>query len=293
MNISFARLTAGNKKALLATAIASVLLTACASGPVVPEGATAARSKLIALQADPNLATRAPVAMEQAEVAVRSAERPEADAALGANRVYLADRKVEIARAQAETRYAEDQRATLTAQRETARLDSRTREADVAKAATVVALSDAEAATEAAVDARAKNAELQQQIDTLQATVTDRGLVLTLGDVLFESGNAELKAGAASNLNQLVSFLGKYPTRTVMIEGHTDSVGSSESNQLLSQHRADAVRSHLVRDGIDAARLTALGVGEDNPVAGNDSAMGRQQNRRVEIIISNPALAAR
>jgi outer membrane protein OmpA-like peptidoglycan-associated protein len=289
-----------NRKTLLVTAIAAILVTACASGPVVPEGATAARGKLIALQADPNLATRAPVAIEQAELAVKTAEQPESDKALAANRVYLADRKVDIARAQAETRYAEDQRATLTAQRETARLDSRTHEADAAKAATAVARSDATAANAAAADANAataaareETAELQRQIDSLQAKVTDRGLVLTLGDVLFATGSAELKPGAASNLEQLVSFLGKYPSRTVMIEGHTDSVGSSESNQLLSQHRADSVRSHLVRQGIDAARLTTMGAGESTPVAGNDSALGRQQNRRVEVIISNPALAAR
>src|SRR3954451_21075777 len=100
----------GRKSAVLALAIASALLAACASGPVVPEGATAARNKLTALQADPNLATRAPVAIEQADIAVRSAERPEANASLSANRVYIADRKVDIARAQAETRYAEDQR---------------------------------------------------------------------------------------------------------------------------------------------------------------------------------------
>ncbi len=127
----------------------------------------------------------------------------------------------------------------------------------------------------------------------MQAKVTDRGLVLTLGDVLFATGTAELRSGATSNLDQLVSFLGNYPTRTVMIEGHTDSVGSSSSNQLLSERRADSVRSHLVRRGIDAGRVTTSGAGESTPVSNNDSAAGRQQNRRVEVIISNPALAAR
>ena len=273
-------------KTVLATAMSALLLAACAGAPVAPDGATAARSKLNALQADPDLANLAPVAIKQADAAVRIAEQPEKDIDLVLHRVYIADRKIDIARAQAETRYAEDQRAALTSQRETARLDSRTREADSAKAAANVARDDADAAI-------AETAELQRQIDAMQAKVTDRGLILTLGDVLFATGTAELLPGATSNLDQLVSFLGKYPTRTVMIEGHTDNVGSSSSNQLLSERRADSVRSHLVRRGVDAGRLTTTGAGESTPVSSNDSAAGRQQNRRVEVIISNPALAAR
>ena len=273
-------------KTVLATAMTAVLLAACAGTPVAPDGATAARAKLSALQADPNLGSRAPVAIDQADAAVRIAEQPEKDIDLVSHRVYLADRKIDIARAQAETRYAEDQRAALSSQRETARLDSRTREADSAKAAANVARSDADAANAATM-------ELQQQIDAMQAKVTDRGLVLTLGDVLFASGTAELLSGATGNLDQLVSFLGNYPTRTVLIEGHTDNVGSSSSNQLLSERRAESVNAYLVRRGVDATRLSTSGAGESTPVSSNDSAAGRQQNRRVEVIISNPALAAR
>jgi len=110
--------------------------------------------------------------------------------------------------------------------------------------------------------------------------------------VLFESGRAELKPGATSNLGQLVAFLARYPSRTVAIEGHTDSVGGDDYNLGLSQRRADSVRSYLVTQGVDAARVTAVGAGEGTPVATNESAAGRQQNRRVEVIISNPALAA-
>jgi outer membrane protein OmpA-like peptidoglycan-associated protein len=266
------------RRTLIAAAVASVLLAGCAAAPAAPEGATEVRAKLTQLQSDSNLASRAPVAIKEADAAVSTAEQPEADRSLGYHRVYIADRKVEIARAQAETRLSEDQRAELTAQRATAQLDSRTREVDVAR--------------EATADAQDENAELQRQIEALQARPTDRGLVLTLGDVLFESGRAELKPGAANNLNQLVTFLGKYPGRTVAIEGHTDSVGGDDYNLGLSQRRAESVRSHLVAQGIDAARLTAMGAGESSPVAGNDSAAGRQQNRRVEVIISNPALAS-
>ena len=212
---------------------------------------------------------------------------------LASHRVYIADRKVEIARAQAETRLFEDQRAALSAQRETARLDSRTREADAAKDAAAMARSDALDAREATADAQAQTAELQRQIDAMNAKVTDRGLVLTLGDVLFASGRADLKPGTISHLDQLVAFLGKYPSRTVMIEGHTDSVGSDDYNQGLSQRRADSVRSYIVRQGVDAARVTTMGAGESTPVAGDGPESGRQQNRRVEVIIGHPALAAR
>ena len=265
-------------RTLIAGTVAAVLLAACAAAPVAPEGASEARAKLTQLQSDPKMANRAPLAIKDADAAVTIAEQPEADESLASHRVIIADRKVETAKAQAETSLAEDQRAALIAERESARLDSRTREADAARMATA--------------GAEAQTAELQRQIDALQAKVTDRGVVLTLGDVLFASGKADLKEGAAGHLNQLVAFLREYPSRTVVIEGHTDSVGSDDLNQALSQRRADSVRSYLVRQGIDVARLTTLGAGEGAPVAENESAIGRQQNRRVEVIISNPTLAA-
>jgi len=276
VNTTLKTLTPG--RTLIAATVASVLLVACAAAPVAPQGSADVRARLTQLQSDPNLGSRAPLAIEQAEAAVRTAEKPEADAALGSHRVYVADRKVEIARARAETRLSEDQRAAITADRATARLDSRTREVDAARDATA--------------DAKLQNAELQSEIDALQARPTDRGLVLTLGDVLFATGRADLKPGAANNLNQLVSFLAKYPARTIEIEGHTDSVGSDAYNVGLSQRRADAVRSHLVSQGVAAGRITTLGAGKGSPVASNDTAAGRQQNRRVEVIISNPALAS-
>jgi outer membrane protein OmpA-like peptidoglycan-associated protein len=292
---------------LIATTVASVLLAACAAAPVKPDGAAEARNKLTQLQADPNLASRAPLAMKEADSAVRVAEQPQADKELAAYRVYLADRKVEIARAQAETSLAEDQRAALSAQRERARLNARTREADAAHlaaasserqadAANLAAASSerqADAANLAAASSEQQATELQRQIDVLQARPTDRGLVLTLGDVLFETGRSGLKMGATGNLNKLVVFLNRYPDRTALIEGYTDSVGSEDYNQGLSERRADSVKSYLVGEGIGATRLSASGKGERDPVASNDSAGGRQQNRRVEVIISNPAAALR
>jgi outer membrane protein OmpA-like peptidoglycan-associated protein len=295
------------KKPLMAAAVAAVILAACATAPVKPEGAAHARNMLTQLQADPNLANRAPISMQQAEAAVRIAEQPETDQQLVAYRVYMADRKVETARAEAETKFAEDQRVELIAQREKVRLDARTREADLAtgkvamaraegaeqKAEADAARNQADAAQAAALSAQQQAEELQRQIDTLQAKVTDRGLVLTLGDVLFATAKADLSSGANGTLNKLVAFLNKYPDRTVEIQGYTDSVGSEDYNLGLSQRRADSVRSYLVGQGIGSGRLVTSGKGMSSPVAGNDTSSGRQQNRRVEVIITNPAAAMR
>jgi len=266
-------------KASTAAALAALVLAGCATNPVSPAGAADARAKLTRLQSDPNLADRAPVALKEAEVAVRVAEEPLADdAALGAHRVYIADRKVEIAVAEASTKYAEDQRAAFDTDRDRERLAARTREADAARTD----------ANEARVDAD----ELQRQIDALHAEATDRGLVLTLGDVLFTSGQADLKVGATSNLNKLVVFLNKYPDRNIMIVGHTDNQGSDAYNLDLSQRRADSVRVYLTELGIESQRIAASGMGEQQPVGDNASESGRMQNRRVEVIIDNPAVAA-
>jgi|KBSSwiStaDraftv2_1062776.scaffolds.fasta_scaffold09340_5 outer membrane protein OmpA-like peptidoglycan-associated protein len=296
------------RSTLIATAVASILLAAaCATAPVKPDGAAEARAKLTQLQSDPNLASRAAVAIKDADAAVRIAEQPELNKELAAHRVYLADRKVDTAKALAETRFAEDQRAGLTAQRDSARLDARTHEADAAKvqAATAraegaeqklaadQARSEAGAAQLAAASSEQQAAELQRQIDVLQAKPTDRGLVLTLGDVLFTTGRADLKPGATGNLDKLVAFLNKYPDRSVAIQGYTDSVGTEDFNQRLSERRADSVKSYLTGQGIGSTRLSALGKGRNDPVADNDSATGRQQNRRVEVIISNPPAALR
>lgn len=287
---------ARHAKALTIAAAVSFALAGCATAPVSPDGAASVRSKLTELQSDPRLADRAPVAIREAEAAVRVAEEPLADdAALGAHRVYMADRKVEIAMAQVSTRYSEDQRSKLGDERERARLAARTREADMATADAAAARASAADAARGAADAARSAAlqadELQRQIDALQAEATNRGLVLTLGDVLFESGRAELKVGAVSNLTRLVVFLNQNPDRNVEIEGHTDNLGSNDYNQELSQRRADSVKSYLVQQGIGSERIMASGKGESQPITDNVSASGRQQNRRVEVIIDNPPAA--
>jgi outer membrane protein OmpA-like peptidoglycan-associated protein len=272
---------------LLTTAIASLLMVACSSTPSKPEAAIGARQKLTQLQANPQLASRAPIAIEEAEAAVRAAETPSKDEALTSHHVFIAERKVDTAVALAQSRMLVDHRKVLSDERDSMRLQARTNEADRAHVDANIARGQANQALVVADAARMQNAELKQQIAELNARETDRGLVVTLGDVLFATGRAELKGGATSNLNKLAAFLNEYPDRTVAIEGHTDSTGSESFNMNLSQRRADSVKAYLTGQGIAAYRLNALGKGEGYPVSGNDSATGRQQNRRVEVIIAN------
>jgi len=273
---------------VFATAV-SFLVASCATAPQNPPGSAEVRSKLTALQSNSSLADQVPVELREAEAAVLAAEAPVGkDVALGAHRVYMADRKVEIATARASTRYAEDQRAELSQARDDARLNARTQEADRARRETATAQSATDAALASAAVAAKEADELQRQIDVLQAEATDRGLVLTLGDVLFGTGRSDLTSGGTNTLDKLVVFLNNYPDRNVVIEGHTDDVGSHEMNQTLSQHRADSVKFYLVQQGIRHKRLAASGMGETQPIADNQSPSGRQQNRRVEVIINNP-----
>jgi outer membrane protein OmpA-like peptidoglycan-associated protein len=144
---------------------------------------------------------------------------------------------------------------------------------------------EAQRAREEAEHAQRQLQSLQAQLADLEARQTDRGLVVTLGDVLFEVDRSELKPGAARNLDKLVAALTDHPQTRVEIEGHTDSTGSPEYNLGLSERRANAVRAYLIGGGIDPARLSARGLGLDFPVATNATAEGRQQNRRVEIVI--------
>ena len=262
---------------LVAVTVTSVL-AACASTSVRPAGAVDARAQLTQLQSDPALANRAPLAMQAADAAVRVAERPETDSDLEAYRIYMADRKIDIARAEAETRLAEDQRPELRAESEKARLDARTRELDLSQNQTATA--NAEGAEHAA--------ELQRQVDLLQARVAGSNLVVTLGDSRFSDDGTVLEDTRSGDLNRLVAFLDRYPNRSASIEGYTDNTGTDDDGQARSQRSADSVKSYLIGQGIAPERLTASGMGDSSPVATNDSAFGRQQNRRVEVTIHAP-----
>jgi len=267
---------------LAAAAVASVL-AGCAATPVTPAGAVDARARLTQLQSDPALANRAPLAMQAAEDAVRVAEQQGADSNLETYRVYMADRKIDIARAQAETRLAEDQRPGLRAESDRARLDARTRELDLSQNQT--AMANAEGADHAA--------DLQRQIDSLQARVDGSNLVVTLGDSLFSDDGTVHQDSSSGDLNRLVTFLDRHPDRTASIIGYTDNTDTDGDDQARSQRSADSVMSYLIEQGISSDRLSASGMGDSSPVATNDSAFGRQQNRRVEVTIHAPESAER
>lgn len=222
------------------------------------DNAVRARANLESLKSNSELASRAPIALQDAELAVRTAETTMTDdPSLRQHLGYLAEVKVEIARSAAEAQLATDQGKAWIASREGNREARRRRE---------------------------EAAALQRELDALKARKTERGYVLTIGDVLFTSAKWDIKPGAAERLARLVEMLKKYPYLTIIVEGHTDSQGDDAYNQNLSEKRASAVKSLLVASGIAAGRITAVGRGESLPVADNKTAPGRQQNRRVEII---------
>lgn len=279
---------------LLGVALVLALVGGCSNAPKIASGITDVRNDLNALQANNQLATLAPTAVSQAESAVRAAEQPVKNEELSRHLVFVADRKVNIAWAQAQSRYAEDQVSVLAKARDEARLTSRTEEANLARQDARIARSDAaDARLEASsaqaesINAQQQAAELQAQIKLLNARQSERGWVVTLGDVLFDTGKANLKSATSQHLGDLVQFLAMYPQRGAIIEGHTDSVGGLDYNLRLSQQRADSVRDFLLGRGIQSGRMSSSGKGEQIPIAGNDSASGRQQNRRVEVIITD------
>lgn len=309
------------RSAIAALAFATV--AGCATTPTTNPQVQNLRSNLTTLQGDPVLAPRAPVAIKEADDYVKMAEAAQGKEDVNINHlIYLADRKIETARARAEGKLAEDQMKELATERDRVRLDARTREAALARSdaeaqralatqaltaaqqqqqAAELARQQAAAARKDAANAQQQAASAQQQADLamletqeyrrqiaeLQAKETDRGLVVTLGDILFATAKADLKAGSQSRLDKVVAFLNKYPDRSVVIEGHTDSVGGEEYNLQLSQRRADQVKAYLTSHGVDANRVSAVGKGKGFPVASNQDAAGRQQNRRVEVVIQN------
>jgi outer membrane protein OmpA-like peptidoglycan-associated protein len=136
-------------------------------------------------------------------------------------------------------------------------------------------------------EAQGRARQLEALLRDMEATRTERGMVITLGDVLFDTNQAQLKSGGMRNVRKLADFFKQYPKRNVMIEGFTDSTGSTKGNQELSDQRVSSVRTALLDMGVGAERITSRGYGESYPVASNDNTAGRQLNRRVEIVVSD------
>jgi outer membrane protein OmpA-like peptidoglycan-associated protein len=305
-----------------AIALAAVL-AACATAPTQNAMLDEARAGYERAANNPYAARGGTVELQSARVALQRAQAAlEAgeDAAIVEHYAYLAKRRTETALEAGKVVAGDEAVAAAALERQRIMMEVRAREAeemqkralasaaeaDVARklaleqqeqaaasrkqaeeqlakaqAANAAALAAAEAAR--AADEQAKR--LAVQLEEMKARKTERGMVLTLGDVLFDTGRSDLKPGALRTLEQLTAFLVENPDRTAIIEGHTDSVGAAAFNQRLSEERAQAVQNALIERGIAPARLSAVGFGPTKPVVGNDTAAGRQQNRRVEVIL--------
>lgn len=318
-------------------AIALLMLVgaaACGTAPKQNLALQQVRMQLDELKSDQELAGYAPLALGEAERALRQAETATGDDTYRIHLVYMADRRIQIARAvaqraqmEAELQILGDERnamllkasqleadqARLEAEKariiseataeEARRAREETMEAQQREAASVL---EAEQAIEEAQQARALAASsatqaelarreadlaleqadtLRRQLENLQLRQTESGVVVTLGDVLFESGETQLREEAMASLVEVVDLLQSEPDKMIRIEGHTDSTGDSETNLEISALRASAVLDALVSLGVDAGRFTSAGMGEDFPIASNETEEGRRQNRRVDVIL--------
>ena len=265
-------------------AVAGLLLVAgCAGMPKENATLTEAREAYRSASADPRVVRSAAVELKSAEQSLREAESimgQGGEIDMVEHQAYLARQRVNIALEKGLQAKADEDVAAAQRVRSDAVIGARTNEAEAARLRAEKASKEAEAAL-----TRAR--ELEGQLAELKAKPTDRGMVLTLGDVLFDTGRAKLKAGAMRTIDQLAAFMNQHPARTVLVEGHTDSVGSAAYNRKLSEQRADSVRFALMNRGISNARIMVKGLGLEYPIASNATAEGRQTNRRVEVIISD------
>jgi outer membrane protein OmpA-like peptidoglycan-associated protein len=308
-------------------ALAFAALAGCATvserDPVVAD----ARGAVYAARIDPKVATYAPLELEQAIAAMNRVEQLVHDAANvdDVHRVaYVARERATVAQEKARIKSEEAAIAAANAERQRIELAARAREAEQAKQSArdaqyqaELSRRQAEAAREQASAAQrqaelaqqqAANAQdqaqavqqqaqsrvvesrvLQQQLIELAAQPSDRGFVVTLHDMLFDTGRATLQPGGVRAVHKLADFLNAYPERTIAIEGFADSSGNGYANQQLSERRAQTVQLALIDMGIDARRIVVRGYGEAYPVASNSTPAGRQMNRRVEVVISDRA----
>lgn len=235
----------------------SVGLAACSTPP--NPNLESARTNFSALQSNPQSSKVAALETKDAQDWLNKADQAymnKEDQKKVDQLAYLTNQRVEVAKQTIALRDAEGNLKNAAAKRAQARLDAR-------------------------------DAQIQQLQNSLNAKQTDRGTLVTFGDVLFDFDKATLKSSALPNITTLARFLQENPDRKVIVEGYTDSKGTASYNQSLSERRANAVRTALVRAGVDPARVVAQGYGKEFPVADNTSNSGRAQNRRVEVTISN------
>jgi outer membrane protein OmpA-like peptidoglycan-associated protein len=273
------------------------------STPYSSPQTTQAHSALTAAEQEPSVATYSAVELQrarqwmgQSDAAAKKQQKESAD-----HYAHLAENMALVAEGRARVKVADEELAKAEGERTRIQLAARDNDVTAARSATQLAQARTQQETAKNQQLREDSAALQQQsqslkeqndklakeMDELKAKQTPRGLVLTLGDVLFDTGKSELKSGAERSLDRLVQFLTEHPERKLRIEGFTDSMGAESSNQALSERRAYAVRDALSGRGIAADRISIRGYGEGYPVASNSEAAGRQLNRRVEIIIGS------
>ena len=262
-----------------------VLLSACTAPPKKDLALDRVRGELDDLKSNPELAGYAPLAVGEAERALRQAELASGDDLYRAYLVYMADRRIQIARTMAEREQHEQLLDELEKQRSDMLIKASKLEADQARRLAESRASEAEYARLEADLASQQITSLTRQLENLQLRETESGVVVTLGDVLFASGQTNLVEGGRCSLAEVVDLLQTEPDKKIRVEGHTDSLGDAETNLQLSEQRARAVLEALVSMGVSSERISALGMGEDFPIASNEDEDGRARNRRVDVIL--------
>ena len=244
-----------------------------------------------AAQREADAQEQARVADAQAKAEQEKRRSAESDTR-AADQARVAAEQAKVQAEQAKTQADQANTAAQQAAAQSAALAAREKAAaDDAKAQQDASRADAESLRQAAQQAEAEKLQLRerlrQQLNTiLETRESARGLIVNINDVLFDFNKYTLKPGAREKLAKVAGILLAYPGLKVQLEGHTDSVGTEEYNMKLSNDRAGAVRDYLVSQSVLTANLTATGMGKASPVATNDTAAGRQQNRRVEMVVS-------
>lgn len=277
------------KTRTLAILTLSAALAACGSAPQRNAALDQARGRYASAQADPQVNALAPNELKRAGETLHEAEMALSDGRPTStvdHLAYMTAQRVVVAQQTAASRASQDITAGAAAERDKMRLGMRTAEADTAQRQLAQSQQDVQRS-----DARISS--LESELRELNAKETPRGMVVTLGDVLFRTGQSQLQPASATNLAKLADFFKRNPDRTALIEGHTDSVGHASANLALSGRRAQAVMTSLIELGVPADRLRTQAFGEEQPAASNDDATGRQMNRRVEIVFERRDAALR